>query len=190
MRADLNGYAPARIEERAECTCREEGWILASELVSAELPPVVQAFRTFNESAWSEFIEQLNPEGLRFFNHESSEWSHAATWRELAKLAGFPIGTGYLKLHEDATDDQKRIMRQVRNLMHYLSDADEFRLGDKVFGIENVHRRIMIVHRSELARSFFLPYGEHYGRVVEELKMLGQHLTNIYCTWSRIDPIN
>ncbi len=189
MKADLSGYSDEEVERNAQGTAREEGWMLSEDLLAEPLPPVVKALRTLDGDSWAWFVEQLNPENMKFFNHETSEFNSSLTWRALLESEGLPVCNVYLSIPASATEEQSLLIRQIRNKMHSLSVDDEFGFRQRVFNIDNVHRRIMVIHKSPMARTFFLKGGEHYEVMVEMLALFGYQLTEIYATWSRIDPI-
>lgn len=118
-----------------ERTCREEGWILSSELLETPYPAMVLAFMQYNGCAWEEFENDMESEDsdLMFFNTEACEFESVTTWEALVKQRGIIPLEVELALPEDIPQNVKNALLELRDVAGRVWDRPASTGGCKAF---------------------------------------------------------
>lgn len=147
----------------------------ADHLLKEPTPPILAALKCIDEAGYEELVDTLRAREAGFFNPDLGEFRHSTTWQTLLDEEGIFIPQGFLRIPSCDDLEQHLIMREIVNLMHAISDADESKLRSYVFADVN-SERILINHCSKLSSSFF-GEGEHSERVLQCLDMRGWAMT-------------
>ena len=118
-----------------ERTCREEGWILSSELLQTPYPLLVYAFMQYNGPAWDEFENDMEDENslMTFFSAACYEFESASDWAALAKQRGIAPLEEELEIPEDIPQNAKNALMEVRDFAGSLWDRPAATGGCKAF---------------------------------------------------------
>lgn len=196
----MSQITPSDIER----TCREEGWILSSELLLAPYPAMVLAFMQYNGNAWEEFENDMEDEdsALTFFNAESCEFASFSTWEALSEQLGITPLEEELALPEDIPQSVKEALREVRDLAGATWERGASTGGCKAFyspqefrakGHE-VHEKVLcvVIHDGgDLAPLFNLDYEDYkaYDKMDQIFRARGIYAEAINSCKTHIHPI-
>jgi hypothetical protein len=187
-----------------ERTCREEGWILSSELLSAAYPVIVLAFMQYNEPAWEEFENDVEDENsdMTFFNTRFYEFESVTTWERLAENRGIVPSEAELVLPEDIPQIVKDALLEVRYFVGSLWERPASTGGCKAFyspqewrdrGWEVSEKVLCVVCHDggDLAPLFNLDYQDYksYDQLDMMLRRRGLYTETINSTTSHIYEI-
>ena len=127
----MSQITPSDIER----TCREEGWILRSELLDTPYPLMVLAFMEYNGHAWEEFESDMEDEGsdLMFFNTGCCEFEHFADWDSLAINRDIKPLEEELSIPEDILQNVKNALLEIRDFAGSMWDRPPSTGGCKAF---------------------------------------------------------
>lgn len=117
-----------------ERTCREEGWILSSELLNTPYPLLVYAFIQYNGHAWDEFEKDMvDDSAMTFFDTVSCEFESVSDWVSLANQRGVAPLEEELALPKDIPQNVKNALMEVRDFAGSLWDRPASTGGCKAF---------------------------------------------------------